>query len=94
MSFPSEELNPPFKGEDESVTNDITRELIKGLPRLFIKHQTDQKRIADVLMLPTLMNLDLYLEMRMIAVRLLTRPAFTGSLFTFLVYLGVFQPLG
>ncbi|RDB23493.1 Cohesin subunit psc3 [Hypsizygus marmoreus] len=54
------------KGEDETVTNDITRELIKGLPRLFIKHQTDQNRIADVLLIPTLMNLDLYLEMRMI----------------------------
>ena len=49
--------------------NDITRELIKGLPRLFIKHQTDQNRIADVLLIPTLMNLDLYLEMRMITVR-------------------------
>ncbi|KAG6868507.1 hypothetical protein C0993_001847 [Termitomyces sp. T159_Od127] len=54
------------KGEDESVTNDITRELIKGLPRLFIKYQTDQNRITDVLIIPTLMNLDLYLEMRMI----------------------------
>ncbi|KAF8062324.1 hypothetical protein FPV67DRAFT_1508040 [Lyophyllum atratum] len=54
------------KGEEDSVTNDITRELIKGLPRLFIKHQTDQNRIADVLLIPTLMNLDLYLEMRMI----------------------------
>ena len=51
------------------MTNDITRELIKGLPRLFIKHQTDQNRIADVLVIPTLMNLDLYLEMRMITVR-------------------------
>ncbi|KAG5728111.1 Cohesin subunit psc3 [Termitomyces sp. T112] len=54
------------KGEDENVTNHITRELIKGLPRLFIKYQTDQNRIADVLLIPTLMNLDLYLEMRMI----------------------------
>ncbi|KAF9463277.1 hypothetical protein BDZ94DRAFT_636599 [Collybia nuda] len=54
------------KGEDETVVNDITRELIKGLPRLFLKHQTDQNRIADVLLIPPLMNLDLYLEMRMI----------------------------
>ncbi|KAG6913622.1 hypothetical protein DXG01_005519 [Tephrocybe rancida] len=51
------------KGEEDTVTNDITRELIKGLPRLFIKYQTDQNRIADVLLIPTLMNLDLYLEM-------------------------------
>ncbi|KAF8153202.1 hypothetical protein B0H34DRAFT_800432 [Crassisporium funariophilum] len=54
------------KGQEENVSNDITRALIKGLPRLFIKHQTDQHRIADVLLIPTLMNLDLYLEMRMI----------------------------
>lgn len=59
-----------FQGEEETVTNDITRALIKGLPRLFIKHQTDQNRIAQVLIIPTLMNLDLYLEMRMITVRL------------------------
>jgi cohesin complex subunit SA-1/2 len=56
------------QGEEETVTNDITRALIKGLPGLFIKHQTDQNRIADVLLIPTLMNLDLYLEMRMITV--------------------------
>ncbi|KAJ7701757.1 hypothetical protein B0H17DRAFT_1127998 [Mycena rosella] len=54
------------KGEDETVTNDITRALIKGLPRLLMKYQTDQNRIANVLTIPTLMNLDLYLEMRMI----------------------------
>ncbi|TFK31727.1 hypothetical protein BDQ12DRAFT_93119 [Crucibulum laeve] len=54
------------KGEEDSSTNDITRALIKALPRLFIKHQTDQNRIAEVLVIPTVMNLDLYLEMRMI----------------------------
>ncbi|CAA7269932.1 unnamed protein product [Cyclocybe aegerita] len=54
------------KDEEENVSNDITRALIKGLPRLFIKHQSDQNRIAEVLVIPTLMNLDLYLEMRMI----------------------------
>ncbi|KAH7915934.1 hypothetical protein BJ138DRAFT_1076400 [Hygrophoropsis aurantiaca] len=54
------------KGEDEQVASDITRALIKGLPRLFIKYQTDGGRISDVLLIPPLMNLDLYLEMRMI----------------------------
>ncbi|KAI0052365.1 hypothetical protein FA95DRAFT_1675331 [Auriscalpium vulgare] len=54
------------KGEEDSVTSDITRALIKGLPRLFAKHQTDKTRIAEVLSIPQLMNLDLYLEMRMI----------------------------
>ncbi|KIJ16482.1 hypothetical protein PAXINDRAFT_113645 [Paxillus involutus ATCC 200175] len=53
------------KGEEETVVSDITRALIKGLPRLFIKYQTDEARISDVLLIPPLMNLDLYLEMRM-----------------------------
>ncbi|OBZ76095.1 Cohesin subunit psc3 [Grifola frondosa] len=53
------------KGEDETVSSDITRALIKGLPGLFVKHQTDENRIADVLLIPQLMNLDMYLEMRM-----------------------------
>ncbi|KIJ64745.1 hypothetical protein HYDPIDRAFT_28110 [Hydnomerulius pinastri MD-312] len=52
------------KGEEETVVSDITRALIKGLPRLFIKYQTDETRISDVLLIPPLMNLDLYLEMR------------------------------
>lgn len=41
---------------------------MKGLPRLFIKYQTDEKRISDVLSIPPLMDLDLYLEMRMMNV--------------------------
>ncbi|KIY49777.1 hypothetical protein FISHEDRAFT_40501 [Fistulina hepatica ATCC 64428] len=51
--------------EDDPI-NDITRALINGLPRLFLKYQADERRLADVLLLPTFMNLDLYLEMRMI----------------------------
>lgn len=47
----------------------MTRALIKGLPRLFVKYQTDDIRIAHVLLIPTLMNLDMYLEMRMMTVR-------------------------
>ncbi|KAH9974267.1 hypothetical protein BGW80DRAFT_1436857 [Lactifluus volemus] len=50
-----------------AVVSDITRALIKSLPRLFAKHQTDEARIAVVLSIPLLMNLDLYLEMRMTA---------------------------
>ena len=48
--------------------SDITRALIKSLPGLFAKHQTDEARIAVVLSIPLLMSLDLYLEMRMTAV--------------------------
>ncbi|TFK53082.1 hypothetical protein OE88DRAFT_1718118 [Heliocybe sulcata] len=55
------------KGEEETIVSDITRALIKALPRLFVKHQTDERRIAEVLVIPQLMNLDMYLEMRMIA---------------------------
>ncbi|KAG2122483.1 hypothetical protein DEU56DRAFT_925773 [Suillus clintonianus] len=53
------------KGEDETLLSDLTRALIKGLPRLFIKYQTDANRIANVLLIPPLMNVELYLEMRM-----------------------------
>ncbi|KAF8558607.1 hypothetical protein OG21DRAFT_1504012 [Imleria badia] len=53
------------KGDEETVVSDMTRALIKGLPRLFIKYQTDEGRISEVLLIPPLMNLDLYLEMRM-----------------------------
>ncbi|KAF8688572.1 STAG domain, partial [Rhizoctonia solani] len=52
------------KGEDESVTADITRALMKALPRLFAKVQTDEKRVGDVLLLPQYMNLDMYVELR------------------------------
>jgi cohesin complex subunit SA-1/2 len=73
-----EESTGGKKGEEENLSNDITRALIKGLPRLFIKHQSDQNRIAEVLVIPTLMNLDLYLEMRMIAVSLCFPYTVTG----------------
>lgn len=43
---------------------------MKGLPRLFAKYQTDSNRVADVLTITQLMNVDLYLEMRMIPVRI------------------------
>ncbi|CAE6479177.1 unnamed protein product [Rhizoctonia solani] len=52
------------KGEDESVTADITRALMKALPRLFAKVQTDEKRVGDVLLLPQYMSLDMYVELR------------------------------
>jgi len=58
-----------LQGDEETVVSDLTRALIKGLPRLFIKYQTDENRISEVLLIPPLMNLDLYLEMRMINVR-------------------------
>ena len=56
------------RGNEETVVSDLTDALIKGLTRLFIKYQTDENRISEVL-IPPLMNLDLYLEMRMMNVR-------------------------
>lgn len=50
--------------KDDSAGEPITQALIKALPRLFVKYQTYEKRIIDVLTLPTLMNLEVYLEMR------------------------------
>ncbi|CAE6491000.1 unnamed protein product [Rhizoctonia solani] len=59
-----EEATQGKKDEDESVTADITRALMKALPRLFAKVQTDEKRVGDVLLLPQYMNLDMYVELR------------------------------
>jgi len=54
--------------DDENATlNDISLVIIKSLPQLFIKHQTDASRITNVLVIPQLMNINMYLEMRMIA---------------------------
>ncbi|KAL0071305.1 cohesin complex subunit [Marasmius tenuissimus] len=50
--------------EDETSAEPITQALIKALPPLFVKYQTDEHRIADVLALPNLMNLEVYIEMR------------------------------
>jgi cohesin complex subunit SA-1/2 len=46
----------------------MTTELIKSLPALFIKHQTDSSRVIHVLRIPMLMDIDMYLEMRMMTV--------------------------
>ena len=50
------------------VGSNLTHALIKGLPRFFIKYQTDENRISQVLLIPPLTNLGLYLEMRMMNV--------------------------
>ncbi len=49
--------------------------MIKALPQLFVKHQTDERRISDVLLVPQLMNLDMYLEMRMMTVCAIRLPS-------------------
>ena len=50
------------------MSSDITRSLIEAMPRMFVKYQTDPGRVSDVLQLPQLINLDMYLEMRLMTV--------------------------
>lgn len=52
------------------MLSDMTRAVIDGLPRLFAKHQTVPARIVDILAIPRLIKLDLYLDMRMVSVSL------------------------
>ncbi|KZT43430.1 hypothetical protein SISSUDRAFT_1040461 [Sistotremastrum suecicum HHB10207 ss-3] len=54
------------KEGDEAVNAEITRALIEALPKLFAKHQTDEGRISEVLLIPQCMALDMYLEMRLV----------------------------
>lgn len=82
--------NTYHQGEEETVSSDITRALIKALPQLFVKYQTDAGRMSDVLQLPQLMNLDMYLEMRMMTVR--TISCFVSIALT--MFEGLFKPVG
>ena len=54
--------------DDDSTDTDTTRTLIKALPRLFTKHQTDIVRTADILRLVQTMKLDMYQELRAVSV--------------------------
>lgn len=49
----------------------MTRILIRDLPALIAKHQSDVGRLVDVLSIPLLMNLNMYLDLRMVPVSLL-----------------------
>lgn len=53
------------KVEDEGAAAEQTRVLIKALPKLFAKYHADSMRMADLLLLPQLIKLDMYLELRM-----------------------------
>lgn len=46
----------------------MTRILVKALPKLIAKHQTDVSRLADILSIPHLMSLEMYLDLRMVTV--------------------------
>ena len=59
----------PIKEKDEAdkLNSAISRALIKALPRLFTKHQSDAARSSIILLLPVQMNLELYLDMRLVS---------------------------
>ncbi|KAM0753990.1 hypothetical protein T439DRAFT_298458 [Meredithblackwellia eburnea MCA 4105] len=52
------------KGEQEMT--EITRAVIDKLSTLFTKHQAVAARVVDILVIPTLISLDLYLDMQQI----------------------------
>ncbi|KAL8292902.1 hypothetical protein RQP46_000596 [Phenoliferia psychrophenolica] len=54
------------KEKDDETMSEISRAVIDALRRLFAKHQTVPTRVVDLLAIPTLISLDLYLELRMV----------------------------
>ena len=47
----------------------VGRAIIEALPKLFSKNQTIPARVVDILALPRLVSLDLYLEGQQVSVR-------------------------
>jgi len=55
------------KEEDDEAMSDVSRALIDSIGRLFAKHQVVPTRMVDILAIPRLFNLELYLDMRRIS---------------------------
>lgn len=55
------------KEDAEEAMSDVSRALMDSVGRLFAKHQVVPSRMVDVLAIPRLYNLDLYLDMRRIS---------------------------
>ncbi|GAA5919670.1 hypothetical protein JCM1841_005220 [Sporobolomyces salmonicolor] len=54
------------KEQDDEDQAGISRAIIDALPRLFSKHQTFPARMIDILSIPRLVRLDMYLDLRML----------------------------
>ena len=82
-------LNPPAvsgfqkdkakqKAHLDDVKNEVARYCVDVLPQLFLKYGVDADRIRCVLIIPQLISLNVYLDMRMLTVTILsgvrTRP--------------------
>ena len=50
--------------EDDTTKEDVSRATIAALPKLFSKYSTDAPRIADLLLLPQVMDLEMYTELQ------------------------------
>ncbi|CEP10437.1 hypothetical protein [Parasitella parasitica] len=48
----------------EENKNELSRHLVQSLPKLLSKHMDDTNRMTQLVTLPTLMNLDVYAELR------------------------------
>lgn len=55
--------NPKDKDEEDTSRADLTRALMPALPKLFAKYRTDAPRISEILLIPQIMDLGMYLEM-------------------------------
>jgi len=60
----SESTKEKDKDEEDTSRSDLTRALIPALPKLFAKYRTDAPAISEILSIPQIMDLDMYLEMR------------------------------
>ncbi len=49
---------------EDTTKEDVTRAMIAALPKLLAKYRTDAPRIADLLLLPQVMDLEMYTELQ------------------------------
>jgi cohesin complex subunit SA-1/2 len=66
LSLPRDDANGLCQTEDDD--GQLTRTLVPFLPRLLEKYHTEPSRALSVLQIPLLMNMELYLDMRIIGV--------------------------
>ncbi|KAI8979834.1 hypothetical protein BDF20DRAFT_535290 [Mycotypha africana] len=48
----------------EENTNELSRHMVRSLPKLLSKHLDDSSKIVDLVALPSLMNMNVYLELQ------------------------------
>lgn len=57
-----------LKAQQDEVANEVGRFCVGLLPQLFLKYSVDAVRVRSVLVIPQIVPLNVYLDMRMIAV--------------------------